>query len=270
VIQEETVDTTAAEAYEKHILPAFMLPLVKGVIAAAAPRPGERVLDVACGTGLVARLVAPLIAPGGTMNSLDFDPAMIAVALRVVKCPPDTNMTWHCASALSMPYDDHVFDVVFCLHGLQFFPDHAAGLAEMHRVMKPRARLAVTVWSALDRCKGNHLVLKGLEHRGVDPTPVAKPFVLGDVDKLQTLAHDAGFREISVRAEPGHIRFPAARNFVEALATGSVAARLALSKLPDGQRASFMDEMAEQFRPFEEGGGVAVPCEQLVLAARAG
>ncbi len=97
------LDTTAAEGYERCIVPAFMMPLVKGVIETAAPRPGERVLDIACGTGLVARLVAPRLAPGGTISNLDFDPAMLAVAQRLVACPPDVNMTWHCASALSMP-----------------------------------------------------------------------------------------------------------------------------------------------------------------------
>ena len=106
--KEAALDTAAAEAYEKYILPAFMLPLVDDVIDTAAPRPGERVLDVACGTGVVARLVALRIAPGGTVSSLDFDPAMIAVARGRVECPPGASMTWHCASALAMPFEQLV------------------------------------------------------------------------------------------------------------------------------------------------------------------
>ena len=75
--QAKPLDTTAAEAYENYIVPAFMRPLLKDVIDTAAPQPGEHVLDVACGTGIVARLVAPRIAPGGTVSNLDFDPAML-------------------------------------------------------------------------------------------------------------------------------------------------------------------------------------------------
>ena len=237
------LNTSAAESYEKYIVPAFMLPLVGGVIDCAAPRPGEKVLDVACGTGLVARLVAPLVAPGGTVSNLDFDAAMIAVGRRLVECPNSVGMTWHCASALSMPFDDGTFDLVLCLNGLQFLPDHVAALVEMRRVMKPGARLVVTVLSSIDRCKGHSLVLAGLERRGVDPSPMLKAFALGGAGKLEALAAKAGFQQASVRAIQEHVRFPSARHFVEALAAGAVATRHALARLPEDQRTEFMSEI---------------------------
>jgi len=264
------LDTTAAEAYEKFILPTFMLPLGKEAIELVAPGHGENVLDVACGTGLVARLVAQRVAPGGAVRGLDFDPAMLAVAGELVECPPRVELSWHCASALSMPFDDDLFDVAFCLHGLQFLPDCAAGLAEMHRVMKPGARLLVTVWSAIERCKGHHAVMCGLERRQVDPTPMLKAFALGEPGQLEALASNAGFHDVSVRRMGGSVRVPSARHFVDALAAGAVAARHALARLPEHQRAAFMDEMSEAFRPYADHGGVAPPNEQLVLVARAG
>lgn len=267
---DRKLDTTAAEAYEKYIVPAFMLPLVKGVIETAALQAGECVLDVACGTGLVARLVAPRVAPGGAVSNLDFDPAMIAVARRLVQSPPRVSLTWHCASALSMPFEDDVFDLAFCLNGLQFLPDYAAGLAEMHRVMKPGGRLIVTVLSSVDRCKGHSLVFRGLERRGVDPAPMLKAFALGDADKLKALAGNAGFSEVSVRAMHDRVRFPSARHFVDALAVGAVATRHALSRLPEEQRAVFLQEMDEEFCQYATDGGIATPQEQLILMARAG
>jgi len=266
--QEKPLDTTAAEAYEKYIVPAFMLPLVKEVIDAAAPHPGEEVLDIACGTGIVARLVAPRVAPGGTVSNLDFDPAMIAVARGLVQHPPDLTMTWHCASALSMPFDRGAFDLVFCLNGLQFLPSYAAGLAEMRRVLKPGGRLVVTVLSAVDRCKGHSLLLRGLERRGIDPTPMLKAFALGDAVKLEALAGDAGFRPTRVRALSERVRFPSGRHFVHALAAGAVGTRHALSQLPEDQRTELLKEMDEEFREYEEDGGVASPQEQLLLIAR--
>jgi ubiquinone/menaquinone biosynthesis C-methylase UbiE len=160
-------------------VPAFMLPLMKRVIDTASPRPGEHVLDVACGTGLVARLVAGVVAPGGTVSNLDLDPAMVEVGRGLVESPRGVTVTWHCASALSMPFDDGAFDLAFCLDGLQFLPDYAAGLAEMRRVLKSGARLIVTVLSSVDRCKGHSLILRGLERRGVGSDADAQGICLG-------------------------------------------------------------------------------------------
>jgi SAM-dependent methyltransferase len=238
------------------------------VFDAAAPRPGEHVLDVACGTGLVARLAAPLVAPGGTISNLDFDPAMIAVGRSLVQSPRSVNMAWHCASALSMPFDDAIFNLAFCLNGLQFFPDHSAGLGEMYRVMNPGGRLIVTVLSSIDRCKGHSLVLRGLEQRGVDPAPMLKAFALGDAGRLEAMARSAGFHAVRVHAVSARVQFPSARHFVDALAAGAVATRHALSGLPEQQRAEFLGEMEEEFHHYAcDGGGVATPQEQLMLVA---
>ena len=263
------LDTTAAEAYEKFILPAFMRPMAMEVVEQAAPRPGERVLDVACGTGLAVRLVAPRLAPGGAIAGLDFDPAMIEVARTVVDCPAGVTLDWHCASAQAMPFANATFDLVFCLHGPQFFPDPTAGLSEIRRIMKPGGRLATTVWSAVDRCRGHYAIMRALERRGVDPAPMLKAFALGDSGKLRKHASEAGFRDVSVHAEQGRVRLPSARHFVEALAAGAVATRHALARLPDDQRAAFMDEVSEEFRQYEQDDGVAPPMEQLVLVTRA-
>ena len=267
--QGNPLDTAAAEAYENYIVPAFMLPLLEDVIYTAAPQPGEHVLDVACGTGIVARLVAPRVAPGGTVSNLDFDPAMLAVARGLVECPPGVSITWHRASALSMPFDDGAFDLVFCLNGLQFLPGQADGLVEMRRVMKPGARLLVTVLSAIDRCEGHSLVLRGLERRGVDPTPMLKAFALGNAEKLEALMASAGFHGASVRALPARVRFPSARHIVEALAAGAVATRHALSQLREDQLTEFMNEMGEAFREYEVDGGIETPQEQFLLVAHA-
>jgi SAM-dependent methyltransferase len=213
-------------------------------------------------------LVAPRIAPGGTLDCLDFDPAMIAVARGLADCPPDVKMNWHCASALTMPFDDRSFDLVLCLQGLQFMPDPAAALREMQRVSRSGGRLVVTVWSAIERCKGHHLVLRGLERRNVDPSPMLKAFALGNAEKLAALAKETGFSGVTVRTVAGRVPFRSAREFVEALAAGAVAARHALARLPEDQRAEFFEEMESEFLPYRERDGIATPFEQLMLVAR--
>jgi len=216
--------------------------------------PGKRALDVACGTGLAMRLVAPRLAPGGAVAGLDFDPAMIAVAQTIVECPAGVTLSWHCASAQAMPFESRSFDLAFCLQGPQFFPDPVAGLSEIRRVMKPGGRLSVTVWSALERCKGHYMVMRGLERRQVDPTPLVKAFSLGDADKLRVLAADAGFRDVNVSPAGARARFQSARHFVDALAAGAVAARHALARLPDDQRAAPRGKAPSRIRWLTRSG----------------
>jgi hypothetical protein len=95
-----------------------------------------------------------------------------------------------------------------------------------------------------------------------------RAFALGDAGKLQELTGNARFNEIGVRVMRGRVRFPTAQHFVDALAAGAVATRHVLSRLPAEQRAEFLREMGEEFRQYEEDGGIATPQEQLLLTAR--
>lgn len=261
-------DTTAAEAYEKFLVPTLNRPLAEEAIELTAPRPGEQVLDVACGTGIAVRLAAPLVAPGGRVAGLDFDPAMIAIARTVVSEPPGVSVTWHCASAQEMPFETGTFDIVFCLQGLQFLPDCSAGFAEMRRVMKPGGRLLAIVWNALEHCKGHYAIAQALKRRNLDATPMLKSLSMGDNGKLRKHAGEAGFRDVNIRAVSGSARFPSAKHFVEALAAGGPASRHALSKVPENQRSEFHEEISTALRQYEDKDGVALPLGYLVLIAR--
>ncbi|MGQ0523018.1 MAG: class I SAM-dependent methyltransferase, partial [Betaproteobacteria bacterium] len=133
----KSLDTTAARAYEKFLVPAFQGPQAFEAVGIASPQPGENVLDVCCGTGVAVRLALPRVAPGGRIAGLDIDPAMIELARSLASSSDDVLVDWHCASAQAMPFERGMFDLVFCLQGLQFLPDCTAGLAEIRRVMKP-------------------------------------------------------------------------------------------------------------------------------------
>jgi len=261
------LDTTAAEAYEKFLVPTLNGPQAIEAVDIASPRPGERVLDVACGTGVAVRLALPRVAPGGSVSGLDFDPAMIAVARSIVRSSNDVALEWHCASALEMPFESSMFDIALCLQGLQFLPDCTVGLAEMRRVMKPGGRLVAIVWNGLEHCKGQNAIVQALKRRNLDAAPMLKALSMGDAGKLQKHARDAGFREVSVRAASTSALFPSARHFVEALAAGGPASRHALSKVPEDQRAAFHNEISSALRQYEHNGGIAIPLGYLVLTA---
>jgi SAM-dependent methyltransferase len=138
----------AAEGYERHV-GIFMRPLVAAVVAAAPPHDGEAVLDVACGTGLVAREVGRL-GNVATITGLDLNPAMLSVARRTAAAEGRT-VAWTRGSAQALPLPDACVDVVYCQQGMQFFPDPAAAAAEAHRVLRPGGRFVASLWPPRDR-----------------------------------------------------------------------------------------------------------------------
>ena len=142
------LDGSAPELYERYIVPAVTALWAADLVEWAAPGPGERVLDVACGTGVVARLAAEGVGAGRVVG-LDINAGMLAVARSL---PPRAGLPieWHEGSALSMPFPDAAFDLVLCQLGLQFFPDRPAALREMRRVLSPSGRLGLSVYSSIE------------------------------------------------------------------------------------------------------------------------
>ena len=125
----------ASETYEKYLVPAIFGAWPPTLLRLVSPRPGDRVLDVACGTGTVARLAAEKIGPTGKVVGLDISAAMLTVAHSIPS--PVGRIEWKEGDALSIPFTDGSFDVVTCQLGLQFFPDRAKALREMKRVLVP-------------------------------------------------------------------------------------------------------------------------------------
>ena len=137
------VTGNAAETYERALVPAVFAPWAPLVVALTDPQPGERVLDIACGTGLIARLAAERVGRTGNVTGLDLNPGMLSFAASITSPDPATSapIIWREASATNMPLPDAAFDVVYCQLGLQFFPDRPAAMREMYRVLVPGGRL---------------------------------------------------------------------------------------------------------------------------------
>jgi ubiquinone/menaquinone biosynthesis C-methylase UbiE len=130
---------SAAENYERHFVPAIGEPVARRLLDAARPAPGERVLDVACGTGIAARLAVDGRRPAGHVTGLDANPGMLEVARR----SRPAGIEWHEAPAEDMPLPDASFDLVLCSMGVQFFSDKVRALREMRRVLAPGGRAVV-------------------------------------------------------------------------------------------------------------------------------
>jgi SAM-dependent methyltransferase len=260
------VDTTAAKAYEQYMVPSLFGPWTDDVVALARLRPGEHVLDVACGTGTATRVAARCVAPGGTVVGLDIDPGMIEVA-RSRPSAEEASVTWHCGSAVDIPIPDGTFDVVLCLQGLQFFADKIAGLSEMRRVLKITGRLAASVWRTIEYCEGHDVLAKVLERHGVDAQAARRPFSLGDADELVRVTREAGFRDVTVHAAIKPMRFSSPQAFVQNLAAGAPSTRHALAKVPESERRQLIAEVSADLRPYVDAEGVGIPYASHLLLA---
>jgi len=176
-------------------------------------RAGDRVLDVACGTGILAREAASHVGRHGSVAGVDPNPGMLAVAERLAP-----GIEWREGAAETLPYEHNTFDAVVSQFGLMFFTDRDAALREMVRVLVPGGRIAVAVWESLERSEAYAIAVSLLERiagpRAADA--LRAPFVLGDRKELATLLEDAGLVSVAITTHGGTARFPSIRTMVEA------------------------------------------------------
>ena len=248
---------TAAEVYQQHLVPAIFGHWASVVAAAGSLRPGERVLDVACGTGAVAREAARSVGAGGTVVGLDNNPGMLAVARAVSAA---TAVEWREADAMAMPFADAEFDVVLCQLGLQYFPDRLAAMQEIHRVLVPDGRVVLLVWQSIEQSPGFALLAEALErHVGLPAATIMRaPFVFGDPDDVRVPIVAAEFHDVSVRSATGTVRFQSAAHFVRYQVTGSPLAG-PVSEASDRAREALLSEVEASTRPYASRAGLAFP-----------
>jgi ubiquinone/menaquinone biosynthesis C-methylase UbiE len=143
------LDESSAKVYERYLVPLFFAPGAQYLIELAALKAGERVLDVACGTGIVARTAAQRVGNSGTVIGLDLNEGMLEVA-RTASSNIHPHIEWRKGDVKEIPFEDSSFDVGFCQQGLQFFSDRLAALRETHRVLKSNGRLALSACDLLN------------------------------------------------------------------------------------------------------------------------
>lgn len=206
-------EIAAARAYQALHVPALFQHWAHKVAAAANVKAGERVLDVACGTGVLTRVAASLSGDDDLVIGLDAAAGMLAVASE-----QSPAIRWQQGLADTLPFDDASFDVVVSQFGLMFFPNRLAALKEMRRVLMPGGRSAVAVWDALDRSEAYPALVDLLQRRAGQAAADAlrAPFVLGDPVALKESFKQAGFDSVDVTTESGTARFPSIRVMVEA------------------------------------------------------
>lgn len=202
----------AARAYEELFVPALVGQFAPKVADAARVVEGERVLDVACGTGVLARETLKLVGPNGRVVGIDAVRGMIEVAQQIAPA-----IEWHEGKAESLPFSDGSFDAVVSQFGLMFM-NRAQAIAEMLRVLTSRGRLAIAVWNSLQNIPAYAVGAELFERIGGQEAANAlrAPFVLGDPNELREMFSDAGVDSIEVTTHSGTAVFPSIRVMIEA------------------------------------------------------
>ena len=255
--------------YEDYFVPAIFRPWAADLVSRAALRSGERVVDIACGTGIVSRLAAERVGAGGRVVGLDINPAMLEVAKS--RAGVGAAIEWQQASADAIPFSQASFDVALCQEALQFFPDRVAALSEMHRVLTAGGRLVASVWRDIQNCPG-YSALADAMARHVGPEPASFVRAMGSLDSRDVLEAElagAGFHEVVVSSNAMAIRFPSPEDFVWQFVQATPMALFACVNEADAAtRSRVVEEMAARLRPYVDDDGLTVRMEAHIASAR--
>ncbi|HEX6657861.1 MAG TPA: methyltransferase domain-containing protein [Ilumatobacter sp.] len=253
-----------AELYEAKFVPALFAEWAPRLAEAAAVKPGDAVLDVACGTGIVARTAADIVGSEGRVVGVDLNAAMLAVAARV---RPD--IEWRQGDVAQLPFSDAEFDAVLCQMALMFFPDRARALGEMRRVIRPDGTVAVCVPASLDAQPAyGPFVEMAARHAGPEAVSLLSTYwACGDLDALMAVTESVGLVVSDARTVAGVARFASP----EELVATEVESTPLIERISDQVYARIKAGAAEALQPYvTTTGAVDVPLVAHLVTARAG
>jgi ubiquinone/menaquinone biosynthesis C-methylase UbiE len=264
------LDGSAAELFQRYLVPAITSKWAEDLVRRAQLRTGELVLDVACGTGAVARLAATKVRPG-QVTGLDLNAGMLAVARSL---PNDgAPINWTEGSALDMPFPSGHYDVVLYQQGLQFFPHQSGALREMHRVLREGGRVALSVYSPIERTPGANAFVQALDQvLGPEASRIKRgEHSFANPGQLESLLRDAGFGAVVVSTVEQTISFPSVLDY---LRFQLVATPMTLLKdKTEPERQAIISSVASAAATLStpsmlDGGKFAFPQETYVAIAR--
>lgn len=251
--------------YERYFVPAIAEPVARDLMRVADLGPGERVLDVACGTGIGARLAAEAVGSRGAVAGLDVNPGMLAVARSAT--PPDLSIEWYESSAEDMPLADEGFDVVLCLISFQFMRDKAAAAQEMRRVLAPGGRLVLSVPGPAGPL---FVVLAEALQRHAGPQAagfVRQIFSWHETAEIEPLLREAGFRDVAVQASLKRLTLPPAASFLWQFISSTPLAGM-VAEADDDVLSTLEGEVVEAWQDFEDDGALAYRQRIVMASAR--
>jgi ubiquinone/menaquinone biosynthesis C-methylase UbiE len=261
------IEQSASEAYERYLVPPMFAAWADRLIETSGVHGGDRVLDVACGTGIVARRAASRVGSSGSVVGIDINEGMLAVAEETA-ADLHHSIEWRRGDATDLPFSDESFDVVCCQQALQFFDDPGATVRQMRRVLVPGGRVALSVWRPLDYQPAYVVLADALEdHIGDEAgTMMRSPFPAWDGKDLRTLVQDTGFDDVSVTIEIGSVRYPSVEEFVRREAASSPLAE-PIAAVEREVREELVREVEDALHTYRDDEGIVSPMESYVVIA---
>lgn len=262
--------SSVPENYERHLAPVLFGPWAEILLVAVELHPGDRVLDVASGTGVVARLASARAGRGGRVVASDVSGAMLAYAATVPPPADGAPIEYVEASVAELPFDEGSFDLVLCQQGMPFFTDRPAAAAEMLRVLVPGGSIALSVWVAGRRLEPFEHYIEALVAAGAEaPFPGAfdgESFKMA-ADEVRSLLEGSGFTSVDVREVDYEVVWPDARSAAVGILGTPFAP--ALDQLPPDRREALEDELLRRFAPSSPGEPVRRATAAVVARATA-
>jgi ubiquinone/menaquinone biosynthesis C-methylase UbiE len=246
----------AATAYDQAVahVSAHFLPFL---LRAARLQPGQRVLDVATGTGIAAKAALAVVGPGGHVTAADNSQAMVDRARKRLGGSPNASVRVDDGQSLS--FDDGSFDAVLCSFGLMFFPDPARGLSEFYRVLRPGGRAAVSVLTTPERSYNGRINVVIARRVPSLAEATARTFSIGDEARLRSLLDRAGFQDVETTTEAHVFVFPSFDAYFEPFERGGGSSGQAYVALPEVERQAVREEVRHNLG--DTGGSIGIDVE---------
>jgi ubiquinone/menaquinone biosynthesis C-methylase UbiE len=247
--------------YEACVVPYLLGPWIPDLIRCARLQIGDRVLDVACGTGAVTRAAAAKVGSSGSVVGLDISPEMLGVARQTSKTVVPT-IQWRLGDAGSMPFADSSFDVVLCHQGLQFFTDRRRAVEDFRRVLSPHGRVAAVVWSGIENNPYCLAVARAAgRHLGEDVgRQFRTAFALSELSELRSILVHPGFKSVEVQSLTKKLKLPPLRKFIP-LHFASTSLATIFASTDRETRAAVIADVASQLQIDEPSSEAVFPFE---------
>ena len=258
-----------AEGYESYMVPTLFGPCARILVQVAEPTPGERVLDVGCGTGVVAREVVSRLGGTATVTAVDLSSNMLAVA-KSAASREGLTIEWREGNAEQLPFRDGAFDLILCQFALMFVADKAAALSQMRRVVTESGRVLISVWQGLDRHPFYQTLHNVIQQR-LGMSALQEIFALGNAEDLRGLALAAGFRRVDIKPFSLTARFPNPEAFIAGeieVDTASIPSMQHLdSKAREAIVAAITKDMQSPLKELTSDKHVVIPFHGLIMTA---
>ncbi|HEX9834881.1 MAG TPA: methyltransferase domain-containing protein [Mycobacterium sp.] len=256
---------TAAENYQRDFVPAIATPVSQLLLRAAGLRPGERVLDVACGTGLISRLAAERVGAAGSVIGIDISADMIDVAKAV---PAPHTIDWRIADAVALPIPDNAIDVVLCQMGLMFMENRTGAIAEMRRVLVPSGRAVVATPGHIQP------LFEVMERAIVEQISadlggfVSSVFSMHDPEDVTAQLREGGLHDVSATVLTTTLRLPPPAQFLWQYINLTPMAAL-IGQAPDRAKEAMERQFVDGTRPDVVDGVTVVEQPMVIATGRA-